>query len=763
MVGSLAARVCLALLSAELAAQQQPYRFDDRFASTATVNAPPAAGTLRLADPVMWDFNGQALTWTAARGRVGFKPGQLIIQGQGSTPVLVAPTNPPIDWSRYDSIVIRMIAEGGSEIKIKLGEQEFKQKLGAPLQWQDYRFSLKSEQASFTRPLAIMPTDDVNATAAIDSIALVPRESPFNRPAGVANVGKREEYRNVLFARAPSSITYDAPIPAGGVLHFGLGVSSASPVTFKVLIGAAAKEIFAVTMRDPNVWQDMVVDVSQHAGASQRIVFRTESAARDAVGFWANPLLMGQAPPKRPNVMLYVVCTLRPDHTSLYGYSRETTPFLKTLGASSVVFEDAFAQAPWTKPSVASLMTSLHAYTHGLVNDTDTIPPGAATLAEQLRKSGYTTASIVANPFAGRTSGLQRGFDYMMEYPVVQRHRTDRVDRGTDSAAINRAIMPWLDEHAAEPFFLYVQSTDPHAPYRPPAEFEAKFANPLETPLVDSLYAKLRDIRAYGGGATVTREEMRGQGIDPATFIKQAVDRYDAEIANNDRNIELLTDRLKKLGLFDKTVIVIASDHGEEFWEHGFGAHGHSLYSELIRTVLMIRNPAQPAPRRVTEPVQLIDIMPTILELTATTSTARMQGQSLAPLLRGQPFRRTNPILSTKLALPRAKPGGGVPENLTDTIAWIDGNTKMIYRTQAARAGLKEVELYDRRADPGDRMDVAGQRKAAAEKLKLEVVRWLETQNQIRKQLGPAGQSRIDTQNLERLRSLGYLGGKQPQ
>ena len=741
-------------------APAQTYRFDDNFASKATVNAPPAAGVLRLAEPVTWDFNDQTITWTAARGRIGFKPGQLVVQGQGSTPVLVSPANPAVDWSRYDSLVIRMMADGGGAIKIKLGEQEFKQTLGPPMQWHDYRFSLEFEQASFTRPLAIMPTDDVKATVAIDSIALVPRESPFNRPAGVANVGKREEYRNALFARAPSSIAYDAPVPPHAVLHFGAGVSSPSPVTFRILIGSPAKEVFSVTVRDPQVWQDMVVDLSRHAAASQRIVFRTESASPDAVGFWANPLLLGKAPQTRPNVLLYVVCTLRPDHTSLYGYARDTTPFLKKLGASSVVFEDATGQAPWTKPSVASLMTSLHAYSHGLVNDTDTIPAGASTLAGQLRKAGYSTASIVANPFAGRTSGLQRGFDTIMEYPVVQRHRTDSVDRGTDSAAINRAILPWLDEHAAEPFFLYVQSTDPHAPYRPPPEFEAKFANPAETTLVDSLYAKLRDIRAYGGGATVTRDEMRSKGVDPEPYIKQVVDRYDAEIAHNDRQIELLLDRLKKLGVFDNSVVVIASDHGEEFWEHGFGAHGHSLYAELIRTVLLIHAPGQTPVRRVNVPVQLIDVMPTILELTGAPPAPHMQGQSLVPLLRGQPFRRASPIYSTKLALPRARPGGGVPENLTDTIARIDGNTKLLYRSQAARAGLKEVELYDRRADPGDRTNIAEQRGAAAAAGKAEVLRWLEAQNAARKQLGPAGQSRIDSQNLERLRSLGYLGGK---
>jgi arylsulfatase A-like enzyme len=490
------------------------------------------------------------------------------------------------------------------------------------------------------------------------------------------------------------------------------------------------------------------------------LTLKTESGAGDGVGLWANPLIVSKDLKSRPNVLIYVVCTLRPDHMSLYGYARDTTPFLKKLGSSAVVFDAAHAQAPWTKPSVSSLMTSLHAAAHGLVNDTDTIPKGATTLAEQLRSTGYVTASIVANPFAGRTSGLDRGFDYMMEYPVVQRNRTDAVDRGTDSAAINRAILPWIERHRDEPFFLYVQSTDPHAPYRPPADEEARFANPAETTTFNRDYGKLRDVRAYGGGATVSQAEMRSKGVDIETYTKRAKDRYDAEIAHNDKSIEQLIGKLKDVGALDNTLVIIASDHGEEFWEHGFGAHGHSVYNELIRVALLVWNPRLlPTPRRISEPVQLIDIMPTVLEMVDGKVPDGIHGQSLLPLLKGQPFTRSAPVMASKLALPKAKEGGGVPENLTDSFARIDGRWKFIYRAQATRAGLKQAELYDRKADPGDRNDLATQEKDVTARLTQQVVEWVDVQKQVRKQLGPGGTSKIDSQTLERLRSLGYVGG----
>jgi arylsulfatase A-like enzyme len=736
------------------------YRLDENF-PRAVVDSPSITSRLRMAEPIKWTWKDEKLTWDIVRGRIGFKQGQLIVKGEGSTPVIISPSDPPIDWSRYRTIRIRMIAEAGSEIKIKLGDLEMKDRLAPAMQWGEYSFDLKLSGATFTKPMAIMPTDDLNAPVAIDYIELVPRESEFSTPAGVTSVGKREEYRRVVFAHAPSSITYAVPIPKGGRLRLGLGVSSGAPMTFRVLVGTPAKEVLAATMRDPDVWKEYDADLSAYGGTTQQVVLRTESRAPDAVGLWAAPRIVAGPASRRPNVLLYVVCTLRPDHTSLYGYVRDTTPFLKKLGGSGVVFDDCQSQAPWTKPSVASMLTSLNAYTHGLVNDEDTIPKRAVTMAEQMRAAGYITASIVANPFAGRTSGLDRGFDYVMEYPVVQRYRTDSVDRGTDSAAINRAIMPWVERHSSEPFFLFVQSTDPHAPYRPPADFERKFGEPGDTSAFDKMYGKLRDIRAYGGGATVTRGEMVANGIEPEGYIRQAEMRYDAEVAHNDKSIELLLGKLKDTGALDRTLVVVASDHGEEFWEHGLGAHGHSLYNELMHTVLMFWNPALlPAPRRVKEPVGLTDVMPTVLEMVGAKAPATLQGQSLMRLLKGESFVRQSALISTKLALPRAKPGGGVPENLTDTFARMDAHWKLIYRPQAGRAGVKEAELYDRRADAAERTDVAAAHPDLTVKLKDGIIRWMETQQAVKKRLGPRGTTRLDTETLERLRSLGYLGGK---
>jgi len=741
----------------------QLYRFDDNLAA-ANLSAANAPSTARVTEPIIWKdfFTDRDVPWVLLRGRMGLRGGDLILQGDEGTPVILSPKEMAIDWGLYESVSIRMMAEGGGVIKLRIGALELQQKLAPPGEYQVYRFDINLEVPKGSRPLAIMPTDSLTALVVIDFIELVPRKTYFPAPAGRLKIGKQDEYREVLYVHSPSSVTYEVPVPAAGRLHFGIGVAEKrKAVTFRVVAHPEGRELYLRSLEDPDRWEDVEADLAGYAGQTLKFSFQTSADQPGTVGLWANPLITTRALQGRPNVVLYLVCSLRPDHTSLHSYHRETTPFLKKLGASSVVFEDCQAQAPWTKGSVPSLLTSLHSYTLGLMHDSDTIPKGAVTMAQRLRAAGYVTASFVTNPFAGRVTGLDRGFDYVMEYPVIHRQRTEEADRGTDSAALNRVIFPWLERHRHEPFFLYAHATDPHAPYRPPAEFEARFANPAETPQFDRDYARLRDQRQYGGGATVSRANCLAKGVNPDRFIRRASDRYDGEIAHNDRSIELLVEKLRQLGLLDQTLLVVVSDHGEEFQEHGWTAHGHSLYQELTHALFLLWNPKLlPTPRRVIEPVQLLDLMPTVLELVGVGAEGVVQGQSLAPLARGLPFQRKAAVMLSRFAHPNASPRGFVPEYRTGAFARIDADWKLIYRDQAEKAGLNRVELYDRRADRRETKNLAAQHPEVVARLMADVTQWIEGQKQVRKLLGPGGKAALDVQTLERLRSLGYLGGK---
>ena len=741
------------------------YRLDDHFKSPSAASAAPVG---EMAVPIVWQnfLSEDDITWGLLRGRIGYRKGDLVVKGDGSTPVIVSPDAQPIDWTLYEAVEIRMLAEGGGEIKIRIGSAEFKQPIGSKGEYHDYRFALNAGDVNVggvrgSRPLAIMPTDSLTDAVAISSIRLVPRKASFPGVAGKLYFGKGEEYRNVLYAHAPSSLGFDVAVPRDGRLHFGMGVTAeGSPVTFRVQL--PGKDLYSKTVSSAGAWEDAEVDLSAYGGRNLKLVLTIESSRAGAVGLWANPLLSTRLPKARPNVLIYMIDTLRADHASLYGYKRDTTPFLRKLAATGVVFDDCQSQATWTKASVASLFTSIYSYTHGIFNDYDTIPKGAVTLAERMREAGYVTANISASPWAGKITGLQRGFDYMLEFPVVQRRRTDAADRATDSAALNKVVFPWLERHRDEPFFLYAHATDPHAPYRPPASYEQKFANPAETAEFNRDYASLRDKGQYGGGTVVSREGSRKNGIDPDKFIRRAIDRYDGEILHNDANLELLAARLKELGLLDNTLIIVVSDHGEEFWDHGWTAHGHSLYQELSHCVCLMWNPKLlPVSRRVTEPVQLIDVMPTVLDLLNLKAPDILQGQSLAPLANGRPFHRRAPVMTSRFAHPNAKPNGFVPENRINTFALIEANWKLIYREKGKDVGLNRVELYDRRTDRAETNNVAGAHPQDVERMMTALGKWLDAQKQIRALLGKGTRSTLDQQTLDQLRSLGYIGGKQ--
>jgi arylsulfatase A-like enzyme len=166
-----------------------------------------------------------------------------------------------------------------------------------------------------------------------------------------------------------------------------------------------------------------------------------------------------------------------------------------------------------------------------------------------------------------------------------------------------------------------------------------------------------------------------------------------------------------------------------------------------------------PSARRITEPVQLIDVMPTVLDLLSVKIPDVVQGQSLAAFAKGQPFHRRGVVMTSRYASPHAK--GFVPENGTDTVALLDSNWKLIYRDKAKEVGMNKLELYDRRTDPGDSNNVAAQHPAEAGRMMTEIAKWLDAEKQIKSFLGRGAKATMDAKTLEQLRSLGYIGGKQ--
>ncbi|MEM1179393.1 MAG: sulfatase-like hydrolase/transferase [Acidobacteriota bacterium] len=295
--------------------------------------------------------------------------------------------------------------------------------------------------------------------------------------------------------------------------------------------------------------------------------------------------------PERLNVLLVTFDTTRADHIGAYGHRAARTPVLDALAAEGVLFESAYAPVPITLPSHSSLMTGKVPFVHG-VRDNGLFVLGdeQLTLAEILKERGYRTAAAIASfPLTGQF-GIGQGFDLFDDHVTAELEDLygERVVPKNGiffderpAARVNDAILPWLDENADEPFFLWAHYFDPHHPHRPPAPYDQLFAHDL----------------------------------------------YDGEIAYSDESFGVLLKKLQDLGVADRTLVVFTSDHGEGRGEHGESTHALLNYNSTLRVPLIFSKPGGPTGRRVAQSVSTVDIMPTILELLGVDLPEELDGQ----------------------------------------------------------------------------------------------------------------------------------------
>ena len=299
-----------------------------------------------------------------------------------------------------------------------------------------------------------------------------------------------------------------------------------------------------------------------------------------------------------PNVLLYVVDTLRADRLGAYGNTSVPTPHIDAIAREGVVFEQATSPSSWTRASMATLLTGLLPPQHGALDRTDPLPGDVTTLGERLSRRGYATGFVTSNPNVGSFFGFARGFDVVTELYGRRRPGTIGVEElVTRSEDVTAAALDFIDS-AARPFFLVVLSIDPHSPYEPPTEF-------VPPPAVGEA-----DID--GSQATLQRKDL-----GPAEHARIR-SLYEAEIAYSDAWFGALVDGLRERGDLDDTLLVFTSDHGEELWERGIRGHGRSLAEAAIRIPLVIRHSASdrivPGTRR-SDPAGLEDVLPTVLDL----------------------------------------------------------------------------------------------------------------------------------------------------
>jgi hypothetical protein len=371
----------------------------------------------------------------------------------------------------------------------------------------------------------------------------------------------------VLPASPPSRIVLRADIPRGGVLNVAAGIpddkraKGAVEFVISVIENGASHTVLTqvvdpISRPEHRMYVNLKADLARFAGKDRQLVLETRAFEKDGDlfrAYWGAPAIAVDpkfAVRKDPLVIVYLVDTLRADHTTPYGYKRRTTPELDKFAADAVVFESAIAHASWTKPSVASLMTSRLPSRHRAVQLRDPLDSGQVTLAEMLDGRGFATGAAIANSVVyDKDSNFQQGFDVFAGLHGIEGERSKVVDT---RLVVDKAL-EFLDSRRGLPTFLYVHTMDPHVPYAPPAPFDTMFE---PHPLPDH------------------------PGVDPRTDYKEPGDRerliaqYDGDIAYGDLQFGRFVAELKKRGIYDDALIFFVGDHGEEFLDHGREVRG---------------------------------------------------------------------------------------------------------------------------------------------------------------------------------------------
>ncbi len=344
-----------------------------------------------------------------------------------------------------------------------------------------------------------------------------------------------------------------------------------------------------------------------------------------------------------PNILLISIDSLRRDHVGSYGYQRPTTPHLDKLAREGVRFDAAVSPTSWTLPSHVTLLTALPIRVHQVHVSSQRFTKQVLTLTEVLSQEGYATAGIVRGSYLDAGYGFAQGFDHYDDYTVLNRDRT-KPDGNATSPISLRLANEWLDSWAAserpQPFFLFLHTWDVHFPYAPPHPYDTMFDPHYEGDIVASPYMRNRRINPW---------------MDPRD-LEHVIALYDGEIRYTDDHLGRLFDSLQRLGVFDDTIIVVTSDHGDEFFEHGKKGHGQNLFDDVLRVPLVMRYPSKiPAGRVVKGQVRLMDVAPTILGLAGIEPPADFgyagddgphPYHDLTPLLEGEPEREPPPLVA---------------------------------------------------------------------------------------------------------------------
>ncbi len=557
----------------------------------------------------------------------------------------------------------------------------------------------------------------------------------------------------------PALVRFALHVPPAAELHFTPELplaarASAGAASFRVTFESAAqpgveRELWSRVLRanDPSPGE-VSVPLPGPAGELARVslLVGPVSGGRFAWGAWRAPRVLGRGgmDPLQPrvltaaedgraadlrrrlraaNVLLVILDAARAREFGAYGYGRATTPEIDRIAAEGVVFENAYTPAVYTLGAMASVWTSQHPDRHhGDVSFSSPLPKGRLTLAQLLSGEGVYTAGFVATAVAGGFNRLDRGFQ---EFHEVWREVGSRAD------VFRQVIPPWLARNRERRFFAYIHVREPHFPYDPQAPFDTRFGPDGPIP------------KAARGDMDFFKDVNQGRRPFSPEEREHLVRLYDGNLAYADQEVGALRRALETAGLWDRTVLIVAADHGEGLLEHGWIGHNVEVFEPSAHVPLVVRFPAGAGPRgtRVKELVDLLDLAPTIADVFGARgkggSDREFQGRSLLPVALGAAGK---PVVLSRTVWDRPR------------YALRDARWTYTYETAT---GLER--LYDTAADPAETADVASRERLRAEYYRETLHEW--TRSMFRSATPTAEAAEAMTrEQCENLKSLGYLG-----
>lgn len=557
---------------------------------------------------------------------------------------------------------------------------------------------------------------------------------------------------NTLLAPPNSHYKFPVRIPPNAFFEFTYGIRRDNELlnrgkgtrnaTFMVIIEAKErrKELFSNSLNlvaeQSLIFRYKKIDLSEFENQNVILYLQTRGSKKSLAG-WFNPVIYTPQP-KTKNVILVSLDTLRADHVGCYGYPRNTSLNLDLLAEDSAVFLNTFASSPWTLPSHASLFTGLNCINHQVYYNGQKIDPSILTLADVLREHSYFNGAITGGGFVSGSFGFNKGFDSY--------HVSGNLNASDSAHKIWEASQNWIRRHKDRNFFLFIHTYQIHTPYVSPPPYNEYFL------AEDSEYKQFyqREFRFY--------QENRYSSVTDK-LRQNIIDLYDAGIHYTDEVlIRAMIEELKTLKIYDNTMVIILSDHGEEFYEHKAWAHGHSVYNETIKVPLIIKFfDSEHAGVKIKKYARLIDVMPTILDaLNLDHPKQHTDGETLINIINNKDKGDEERVFLSELTTDPID--GKIPKK----IAINQGNNKLImnddydpqnlayFNTPPPK--LEKFEIYDLEDDPDEKVNSALSNPNLLRKLLkfmeihfVQKCEWSSIKNENKEEI------------REQLRALGYI------